>query len=78
MTRAEMAVFLSRAFQLGLPVAGSVFGDVPVGEWYAQAVEAIRVGGITAGCSTDPIAYCPTDPVKRDQMATFIARALGL
>jgi hypothetical protein len=77
-TRAEMAVFLSRAFQLELPVAGSVFGDVPAGEWYAQAVEAIRVGGITTGCSTAPVAYCPVNPVKRDQMATFLARALGL
>ena len=77
-TRAEMAVFLSRAFQLELPVAGTVFDDVPAGEWYAQAVEAVRIGGITTGCSTDPVAYCPVNPVKRDQMATFLARALGL
>ncbi|MEX0667484.1 MAG: S-layer homology domain-containing protein, partial [Acidimicrobiia bacterium] len=77
-TRAEMAVFLSRAFELGLPVPGSMFGDVPADQWYAQAVEAIRLAGITTGCSATPSLYCPIDPVKRDQMATFVARALGL
>ena len=77
-TRAEMAVFLNRAFQLSQPAAGSVFGDVPADQWYAQAVEAIRLAGITTGCSTVPSLYCPIDPVKRDQMATFVARALGL
>ena len=77
-TRAEMAVFLHRAFELGLTTPGAVFGDVAPGEWYAEAVEAIRVAGITTGCSAAPTLYCPTDPVKRDQMASFVARALGL
>lgn len=77
-TRGEMAVFLHRAFQLGSPVAGVTFGDVPASEWYAQAVEAIRLAGITTGCSAIPSLYCPIDPVKRDQMATFVTRALGL
>ncbi len=53
-TRAEMAVFLNRAFQLGLPAAGAVFGDVPADQWYAEAVEAIRLAGITTGCSATP------------------------
>jgi S-layer family protein len=77
-TRAEMAVFLNRAFQLSLAPSGTVFADVPPGEWYAQAVEAIRLAGITTGCSAAPSLYCPIDPVKRDQMASFVARALGL
>jgi hypothetical protein len=77
-TRAEMAVFLNRAFDLALPLAGVTFEDVPTDQWYAQAVEAIRLAGITTGCSAAPSLYCPVDPVKRDQMATFVARALGL
>ena len=77
-TRAEMAVFLNRAFELGLPAPGAVFEDVPADQWYAQAVEAIRLAGITTGCSATPSLYCPINPVKRDQMATFVARALGL
>ncbi|HKY48450.1 MAG TPA: S-layer homology domain-containing protein [Acidimicrobiia bacterium] len=78
LTRGEMAVFLSRAFGLGLPTAGAVFEDVPADQWYAAAVEAIRLAGITTGCSVTPSLYCPADAVKRDQMATFVARALGL
>jgi hypothetical protein len=77
-TRAEMAVFLNRAFQLGSPPPGAVFGDIAPDQWYAQAVEAIRLAGITTGCSANPVLYCPIDPVKRDQMATFVARSLGI
>lgn len=32
--------------------------------------------GITTGCS--PTTYCPTDPVSRGQMASFLVRALDL
>jgi peptidoglycan hydrolase-like amidase len=32
--------------------------------------------GITTGCAAD--RYCPNDPVTRGQMASFVARALGL
>ena len=77
-TRAEMAVFLQRAFQLGTPPTSFVFGDVPPDQWYAGGVEAIRLAGITTGCRAEPALYCPIDPVKRDQMASFLARALGL
>ena len=31
--------------------------------------------GITGGCATGPLRYCPSDPVTRAQMATFIERA---
>ena len=30
------------------------------------------------GCSAEPLRYCPQDYVTRAQMATFLARALGL
>ena len=33
---------------------------------------------VTAGCATDPLSYCPNKSVTRSQMATFLARALGL
>jgi hypothetical protein len=33
--------------------------------------------GITVGCQVSPPLYCPSDPVKRDQMAAFIIRGLG-
>ena len=74
-TRAQMASFLDRA--LGLPDGAVTFLDVS-GSVHAEAIGAIAAAGITAGCSTDGTRYCPSDFVRRDQMASFLARALGL
>lgn len=75
-SRAEMAVFLVRAFALPVGGGSAFFSDVSADQWYAPAVEAIRAAGVTTGCSTSPARYCPFDAVRRDQMATFLARAL--
>ncbi len=75
-SRAEMAVFLARAFGLPVGLGSTFFSDVPATEWYAPAVEAIREAGVTTGCSASPARYCPFDAVRRDQMATFLTRAL--
>ncbi|MDP8958719.1 MAG: S-layer homology domain-containing protein [Actinomycetota bacterium] len=34
--------------------------------------------GITKGCTAGGATYCPTDPVTREQMASFLVRALDL
>lgn len=52
------------------------FTDVPVGHPSFQVVEALKASGITQGCTATQ--FCPTQPVTRQQMATFLARALGL
>jgi hypothetical protein len=44
------------------------------GSVHEPAVEAIHAAGITQGCAAD--RYCPTDPVTRGQMASFIVRAV--
>lgn len=78
LTRLEMAVWMSRAFDSVREVTPQgVFDDVPADAQYAAAVEGIRAAGITRGCSTGPPAYCPDDPVRRDQMASFLGRALA-
>ena len=78
-SRAEMAVFLTRAFDAipeGQPAG--VFADVSDDAWYAGAVEGIRAAGVTQGCATEPLRYCPGAAVARDAMASFLARTLGL
>ena len=76
--RLEMAVWMARAFNhIDEAAPQGVFADVPVDIWYAGAVEGLLAAGITRGCSANPLAYCPRDPVRRDQMASFIARALA-
>lgn len=75
-SRAEMAVFLTRTFGLPVGTGSSFFSDVTPDQWYSAAVEAIRAAGVTTGCSASPARYCPFDAVKREQMATFLTRAL--
>ena len=45
---------------------------------HEPTIEAIAALGITSGCVTTGAAYCPDMFVTRAQMATFIARALGM
>ena len=75
-TRAEMATFLARA--LGLEsIQGQGFLDVQ-NTAHAPNINAIANTGITLGCVPDGSRFCPEQPVTRAEMATFLARALGL
>jgi hypothetical protein len=76
-TRAQMAAFLQRAFQLP-PGPTDRFRDVGASSTHAAAIGAVHRAGITLGCSADGRSYCPNDTVPRDQMASFLQRALKL
>lgn len=51
------------------------FADVPGNFWAWRYVEGMYDAGITGGCSTSPLKYCPANPVTRDQMAVFLLKA---
>jgi len=80
-TRAQMAIFLLRAKHgssyTPLPATG-IFNDVPTSYWAAAWIEQLYNEGITTGCSTNPLKYCPENSVTRAQMAVFIMRTFGL
>lgn len=73
-TRAQMALFLKRGFELP-PATQSYFSDT-AGTHYEDAANRLAEAGITMGC--DDGKYCGSDTVTRGQMASFLARALGL
>ena len=73
-TRAQMASFLQRAFRLS-PAAAAGFSDTR-GNTHESAIDSLAEAGITVGCSADPLRYCPTVPVTRAQMASFLHRAM--
>jgi hypothetical protein len=62
--------------QVSPPPATATFTDVPTNYWAFQYIEALAASGITAGCGGG--LYCPGTAVTRDQMAVFLAKALGL
>ena len=74
--RAQMATFLVRAFDLEAAEPAG-FTDT-VGNFHEADIDALAAARITAGCSTTPRRYCSDKPVTRSEMATFLARALGL
>ena len=74
-TRAQMGSFLARAMGLD-PIGGDRFDDVS--GVHEANINAIAAAGVTEGCNEAGNLYCPHDPVRRDQMASFIGRALGL
>jgi hypothetical protein len=56
----------------------STFNDVPTNHPFFQFIEALYAAGITSGCNTAPLLYCPDNSLTRGQMAVFLAKALGL
>ena len=78
-TRGEMAVFIERAMGnfTPAPSPSDMFTDIAIGDPFKPFVEELYNDGITSGCSTSPLMYCPSLPVTRGQMAVFIERALG-
>jgi O-glycosyl hydrolase len=80
-TRAQMAVFLLRVkhgSSYTPPAATGIFSDVPVSYWAADWIEQLYNEGITTGCGTGPLRYCPENSVTRAQMAVFMMRTFGL
>ncbi len=76
-----MAVFLLRAkhgASYTPPAARHTFYDVPVAgkEWMEPWIDQFYYEGITTGCGTDPLRYCPEQNVTRAEMAVFIVRAI--
>jgi hypothetical protein len=73
-----MAAFLVRAFDYSDPGEGNLFIDDD-GLIFEGDIDRLGTSGITKGCN--PPAndrFCPNDPVLRDQMASFLGRALEL
>lgn len=79
-TRSELAASLVRAFEgeSDLLPAWGVFADVPVTMPFAAHIERLWDLGVTTGCSTEPLGFCPDELATRDEVASFLARALGL
>ena len=75
-TRARMASFLVRAFDLAqAPSAG--FTDTQGGAHEAN-IDALFAAGITVGCTEDPLRFCPNTPLSRAQMASLLKRGLDM
>lgn len=69
-----LVVLCLAAVAVAAPVsAADRFADVSGNSTHADAIGEVADAGITVGCRTD--RFCPSDQVRREQMATFLARS---
>ncbi|MCP4964283.1 MAG: hypothetical protein GY926_03510 [bacterium] len=67
----------STADAADLPPGGTFFDDNH--SLHEGSIEAIAAAGVTFGCNPpENDRFCPTQPVTRAEMATFLSRALNL
>jgi len=57
-------------------VTPQTFADVSTSYWAWDFVERLSKAGITGGCATGPVRYCPETTVTRSQMAVFLLRGI--
>jgi N-acetylneuraminic acid mutarotase len=76
-TRGQMASFLVRA--LGLSVMSTSSFTDTFGQVFEADISRLAAAGITRGCNPpDNTRFCPDQPVRRDEMATFLSRAYDI
>ena len=77
MTRGEMAAMLVRAF--GYPASSQNRFTDDNGHIFESLINRLAAAGITQGCNPPAnTRFCPDQRITRDQMATFLTRALNL
>jgi hypothetical protein len=74
--RDQMASFLDRGFDLAAAELDYFIDDE--GNTHEASINAAASAGVTAGCNTWSSRFCPGQDVTRGQMASFLARAMGL
>jgi hypothetical protein len=53
-----------------------IFADVAADHFARGAIEALRANGVTGGCGTAPLMFCPDAVTTRGQFAVLLLRAL--
>ncbi|MCC6362106.1 MAG: S-layer homology domain-containing protein [Bryobacterales bacterium] len=56
--------------------ATQVFNDVPVTHPWLDYIYLLGKFGVSIGCSSAPLMYCPGDNVTQAQMSAFVVRAM--
>lgn len=79
MTRVESSVFMLRGnfgstYTPPAPPYGTFADDWTIGTWGEKWAEGLFDAGLTAGCGTSPLKFCPWDQTPRVQLAVFGVR----
>jgi hypothetical protein len=80
-TREQMPVFVLRTLDPAINppdcvAGGEIYDDVPATNPFCRWIEELTRRQVVSGCGGG--AYCPAQPLTREQMAVFIAAGFGL
>ena len=76
-SRAQMASLVARGFgEYLIPAMSDWFTD-DQGNIHEDNINALAANAITYGCLPTESAFCPDQPIRRDQMASFLGRLVG-
>ena len=70
------ALSTTKTFVISINKTTATFSDVPTSYWAWMYIERLYAAGITGGCGTSPLRYCPDAAVTRGQMAVFLLRGV--
>ena len=57
-------------------ILASSFSDVAPSYWAWSWIEGLYGAGITSGCLTTPLRYCPDNSITRAEMAVFLLKSI--
>jgi hypothetical protein len=63
------AIYVKASF-----IKGQTFADVPPTHPYFVDIEILYANGLTGGCGTNPLKFCPDQIMNRAQAAVFMVR----
>ncbi len=75
-TTDQGSLYYEKALTINITDQPNIFGDVPDSYWAVSWIERLYNAGITGGCSTSPLLYCPDDTVTRAEMAVFLLKGI--
>ena len=78
--RADLAVWLVRILDGAdpLPAGLGSFQDVDPSQWWAAHVQRLLELGVTRGCGSGWMRFCPDESATRAQMASLLVRAFDM
>jgi parallel beta-helix repeat protein len=64
------------AYESSAAPPAPIFMDVPLDHPYHDYIEILYQEGYTAGCSAEPLMYCPDKAMNRAESAVFVERGI--
>jgi PKD repeat protein len=66
---------VAKSTPVPVQVVTFTFADVPPTYWAWHFIEGLNAAGVPTDCGTNPLRFCPDNPMTRGDMAIFLLRS---